>query len=186
MISARINSLPFELFKKDFFLSALQVFAGSLFLALCAQISVPLYFSPVPLSGQTFGIMLIGACMGSRKGLLSVLAYLCEGSLGLPVFAGGGFGIMSLLGPRGGYFLGFLLQVYLVGWFTERLRSFQMTEILPLLLYSCLLQLGLGTIWLSLFVPFESALIMGFYPFLIGETIKSLAIASWMAFTMPR
>lgn len=177
MVTSLIHSLPFESSKKDVYLSVLQVFAASLFLAACSQISLPLYFSPVPLSGQTFGVMCIGACMGSRKGLLSVLAYLAEGALGLPVFAGGSLGIMSLVGPCGGYFLGFLLQVYLIGRFTERQHSFQIAKTLPVLLFSCLLQLGLGTMWLSLFVSFESVLTMGFYPFLFGETIKSIVIA---------
>jgi biotin transport system substrate-specific component len=175
-VATIIQSLPFALPKKDVFLSALQVFIASLFLALCSQISIPLYFSPVPLSGQTFGIMLIGACMGSRKGLLSVLAYLAEGSLGLPVFASGSSGIISLLGPTGGYFLGFLLQTYLVGWFVERQTSFQMAKTLPILLLSCQLQLALGVLWLSFFVNFETALVMGLYPFLVGETIKSVAV----------
>lgn len=180
MIAALINSVPFEFPKKDIFLSVLQIFAASLFLALCSQISMPLYFSPVPLSGQTFGIMIIGASMGSRKGLLSVLAYLAEGSLGLPVFACGSSGIMSLLGSCGGYFLGFLIQVYLVGWFAERQTTFQITKMLPILLLSCLLQLGLGVLWLSLFATLESALLMGFYPFLMGETFKSVIVALYL------
>lgn len=180
MVTTLIHSLPFESSKKDVCLSVLQVFAASLFLALCSQISMPLYFSPVPLSGQTFGVMLVGASMGSRKGLFSVLAYFAEGSLGLPVFAGGSFGIMSLLGPCGGYFLGFLVQVYFIGWFTERQNSFQVTKTLPILLFSCLIQLGLGVMWLSLLTTFESALIMGFYPFLLCETVKSTVVALYL------
>ncbi len=180
MVATLIHSLSFESSKKEVFFSILQVLAASLFLALCSQISMPLYFSPVPLSGQTFGMMFIGVSLGSRKGLLSVLAYLIEGSLGLPVFAGGSFGLMCLFGSCGGYFLGFLLQVYLVGWFTERQTSFQVTKTLPILLLSCLCQLGLGVLWLSLFVPFESAMIMGFTPFVFGETIKSVSIALYL------
>lgn len=180
MVTTLINSLTSESSKKDIFLSVLQIFAASLFLALSSQISMPLYFSPIPLTGQTFAVMFIGANMGSRKGLLSVLVYLVEGSLGLPVFAGGGFGIMSLLGPRGGYFLGFLFQVYLVGWFVKRQNSFQITKTFPVLLLFCLLQLGLGVMWLSLLTTFESAMIMGFYPFLLGETIKSIVVALYL------
>lgn len=180
MIAALANSLSFEFSKRDVFFSILQVLGASLFLALCSQISIPLYFSPVPLSGQTFGVMLIGATMGSRKGLLSVLAYLAEGSFGLPVFAGGSWGLMNLLGPTGGYFLGFIFQAYLVGWFVERQNSFQGTKILSVLLFSCALQLGLGVLWLSFFVGFESALIMGLYPFLFGEFIKAISITAYL------
>jgi biotin transport system substrate-specific component len=180
MIATQVNSLSFESSKRAIFLWILQIFGASLLLALCAQVSIPLYFSPVPISGQTFGVMFIGATMGSRKGLLSVLAYLIEGSLGLPVFAGGSFGLISLLGPRGGYFLGFILQVYFVGWFIERQISFQGAKTISILLLSCALQLGLGVLWLSNFVGFESALIMGLHPFLFGEFIKAIIITAYL------
>lgn len=180
MVAALINSLSIESSKKEFLFSILQVFAGSLFLALCSQISIPLYFTPIVLSMQTFGIMFIGATLGSRLGSLSVLVYLIEGSLGLPVFAGGGYGLMRLFGLSGGYLFGFLIQAYLVGWFTERQRSFKVAKTVPILLLSCLLQLGLGALWLSLFMPFESAIIMGFLPFLLGETVKSVSLALYL------
>lgn len=176
MVTTFIHSLSLDTSKRRIAFSILQVLAASLFLALCSQICFPLYFSPVPLTGQTFGVMCIGATLGSRKGLLSILAYLAEGAMGLPVFAEASSGLLSLLGPTGGYFIGFACQAYLVGWFVERQTSFHSAKILPLLFLSCLLGLGLGALWLSLFVPFESALIMGVYPFLFGEFVKSFAL----------
>lgn len=180
MFAVPLNSLSVKSSRNAFLLSALQILGASLFLALCAQIRIPLYFSPVPLTGQTFGVMFIGATMGSRKGVLSVLAYLLEGSLGLPVFAGGSFGVMSLLGTTGGYFLGFIFQVFLVGSFVERQTSFNALKTITALLLSCALQLGLGVVWLSAFVGFKAALVMGLYPFLFGELVKSMGIAAYV------
>ena len=180
MVAAVNDFVSFESSSKGIFFSIVQVFAASLFLAFCSQICIPLVFSPVPVTGQTVGIMLVGAALGSRKGLLSVLAYLVEGSLGLPVFAGGSFGIMALFGHCGGYFLGFLLQVYIVGWVVERQTTFQVTKILPSLLLSCLLQMGLGVLWLSFFMSFQSALVVGFFPFLFGEIVKSILVTAYL------
>jgi biotin transport system substrate-specific component len=162
------------------FLSALQVLGASSLLALCAQISIPLYFSPVPLSGQTFGIMLIGALLGSRKGLLSVLTYCTEGAMGLPVFAGSSFGLFTLLGPTGGYFLGFAFQVYIVGRILERQRTFQWPKVVATLTLSCIIQISSGVLWLSYFVGLPSAMAMGFYPFVWGEAVKIIVLALFL------
>jgi len=176
----KINTIPAKSSQHEALLSILQVFGASLFLALCAQISIPLHFSPVPISGQTFGIMLIGATLGSRKGLLSVLTYIMEGAFGLPVFAGGSFGIISVIGTNGGYFLGFLAQVYLIGSFVERQKSFCAPTTLAVLLFSCAIQLALGVLWLSLFVGLQSAMIMGFFPFLLGEVSKVMLVTAYL------
>ncbi len=165
--------------QKNIFFAILQIIGASLFLALSAQISIPLYFSPVPLTTQTFAVMLIGITLGSRKGLLSVLAYLAEGCLGLPVFSGRSFGALYLFGPTGGYLIGLLFQVYLTGWVTEKQKSFQSAKILTTLLLSCLVQLGLGTLWLSHFVGISASLTMGFYPFIMGEILKATGITTY-------
>ncbi|MBA2369162.1 MAG: biotin transporter BioY [Candidatus Protochlamydia sp.] len=180
MFAVPLNSLPAAHLNNRFLLSAFQILGASLFLALCAQIRIPLYFSPVPLTGQTFGVLFIGVTMGSRKGLLSVLTYLLEGSLGLPVFAGGSLGIMSLLGTNGGYLIGFIFQVFLVGSFVERQTDFHAVKTITTLLFACALQLGLGVVWLSAFVGFETALMMGLYPFLCGELVKSMGVAAYI------
>lgn len=171
-------SLSYEALSSRFWVSALQVLGASLFIALCAQIYIPLYFSPVWITGQTFAIMLVGATLGSRKGLLSVMAYLVEGSLGLPVFAGAHFGLASLLGPNGGYFIGFMLQAYLVGWCIERQSSVNALRTFAVLLLSCCLQLGIGALWLSHYVGLEYAFMLGVAPFVFGETLKALCVAT--------
>ncbi len=160
----------------------LQVLGASLFIALCAQLSLRLYFTPVPFSGQTFAIMLVGATLGSRKGVWSVLAYLFEGACGLPVFACGSSGFLHLLGPTGGYLLGYILQAYLVGRFIEKQnqqqKEFQSAKTLAALLHSCLWQMGVGVLWLSLFIGFKQAFILGFCPFIVGESLKALGITA--------
>lgn len=180
MLLAQTQSFRIDTSQKNISFSILQILGASFLLILCSYISIPLYFSRIPLSAQTFGVMLIGATMGSRMGVLSVLAYLAEGCLGLPVFAGGHFGLMSLLGVKGGYIVGFILQVYFVGYFMERQVSFQITKTLSILLISCALQLSLGVLWLSLFVGLKSAMVMGLYPFIIGEVIKAISITTYL------
>src|SRR5690625_2355065 len=98
----------------------LCVLAGSLFLALMAQLSLYLWFSPIPLSLQSFAVLMIGALLGSKRGALAIVAYRFEGGLGLPFFAGGSAGFAVLAGPSGGYFFGFILCAFLVGYLLER------------------------------------------------------------------
>ena len=170
----------FEFSPSQLMLSTLQVLGASLFIAFCAQISIPLYFTPVPISGTTFAVMLVGACLGSRKGLLSVLAYLLEGAVGLPVFNGGHFGVVALLGVHGGYRLALPLQAYLVGWCMERQSSVNSLRTAFVLMLSSVMVLGLGSIWLSHFVGLENALLLGFVPFIIGDMLKCLCITAYL------
>src|SRR5687768_10456311 len=83
--------------------NVLLVAIGSVSIAACAQIAIPLPFTPVPLTGQTFAVLLIGIIYGSRLGAATVLAYLAEGAIGLPFFAGGASGLAVFAGPTAGY-----------------------------------------------------------------------------------
>ena len=98
----------------------LMVVAGSLFIAIAAQFSVP--FFPVPLTLQTLAILIVGLSFGSRLGAATVVAYLLEGAAGLPVFANGG-STAALVGPTAGFLLGFVLLAYIAGWVAERTTS---------------------------------------------------------------
>lgn len=180
MIAAQTLTLPQKNLAKVFSSSTLQILAASLFLALCAQISIPLYFTPVPLSAQTLGILFVGTILGPRKGTLAVLAYLLEGSLGLPVFAGGSFGWMCLLGPTGGYFLGFIVQAYLAGWVAKRSSPFSGIKVASGLYLACIACLGLGALWLSFFVGLKAAFMLGVCPFLLGDLIKTLSVTAYL------
>ncbi len=147
-----------------------SVILGSLFIALLAQVSFPLPFSPVPLTLQTLGILLIGALLGSKKGALAVIAYIAEGSLGLPVFAGGAAGLS--IGPLSGYLVGFVLSAFVVGYLLERGWKENYLYTFGALLLGSLLILATGMLGLSLFVGMERALSMGVYPFVLGDSLK--------------
>ena len=90
------------------------ILASSLLIAASAQIAIPLPFSPVPITGQTFAVLLVGFVLGARLGAWSVAVYLFEGAMGMPFFSGGGAGAGWLLGPTGGYLVGFLVAAFVV------------------------------------------------------------------------
>jgi biotin transport system substrate-specific component len=137
---------PARSFSRDLSL----VLAGSLFVALLAQVAIPLPFTPVPITGQTLGVLLVGAALGSQLGFMALLAYLLEGAMGLPVFAGGTGGLAKILGPTGGFLLAFPLAAGLVGLLVERLgldRSFLGTLLAMLLGNALIYLLGLPWLW---------------------------------------
>jgi len=156
----------------------LFVFGGSLFLGLMAQLALPLWFTPVPLSMLTLGVLLVGAAMGSRKGALAVAAFLVEGACGMPMFAGFSGGLVVLFGPTGGYLFGSVLAAFIVGFLLERgfVNKYGLTA-LSLLIGSAII-LGSGTLWLSFLLGPKAAFSLGFYPFILGDLIKVGAAAS--------
>jgi biotin transport system substrate-specific component len=152
----------------------LCVLGGSLFLALMAQFSVHLWFTPVPITLQTLAVMLLGALLGSKRGALSVLVYLGEGALGLPVFAGGAAGAAILAGPTGGYLFSFIVSAFTMGFLLEKGWNKGYCLTLAAFAIGTALTLGLGSLWLCVFVGGKNALTMGVYPFLIGGVLKIL------------
>ena len=156
----------------------IQIIGGSLFIALCAQIKVPLWFTPVPLTLQTLAAMIIGATLGARNGAFSFMLYLTQISAGFPVCAGGISDVAILIGPKAGYYYGMLLQTYLVGWVFERKKIFASAKLLLAVFAISFIQLGLGTLWLGVFVGWKNAPMMGFFPFIPGEILKSIAVTS--------
>lgn len=148
------------------------VIGGSLLIALCAQIAIPLPFSPVPITGQTLAVLLIGALLGSQRGGLCLLAYLVEGTAGLPVFAGGKAGLAHLLGPTGGYLVGFIAAAHITGLLAERGWDRRMgTTLLAMLLGNAAIY-ALGLLWLARFVGGERVLASGLLPFIPGDLLK--------------
>jgi len=149
-------------------------FTGSLFLAAMAQLAVYLPFSPVPITGQTFAVLLIGLVYGSRLGLITLLLYLAEGASGLPFFAGGLGGPAVLAGPTGGYLLGFIVAAWLVGLLAERgLGRNPFTAMLAFLAGSLVIY-AFGLCWLASMFGFSRALQVGLLPFLVGDALKVL------------
>ena len=155
----------------------LLIVGGSLFVAAMAQVRIPLLFTPVPLTGQTFAVLLVGAAMGSRRGAASLLVYLFLGIVGLPFFAGGASGFTYLIGPTGGYLVGFICAAYIVGRLAEnglerRFRSAWVAFLAgEAVIYLC------GVSWLGAYLGMQKALVAGLLPFLIGDLIKLVAAA---------
>ena len=150
---------------------------GTAFLAAAARIAIPLPFTPVPITAQTLAVLLIGALYGSRMGPATVLAYIAEGTAGLPVFASGHAGPGELVGPTGGYLVGFVLAAYLVGLIVERDggRSILLT-IAAFILGDAVLMLA-GALWLTYLAGPTAAWTGGVLPFLPGEALK-VAVAT--------
>jgi biotin transport system substrate-specific component len=154
--------------------TALLAVAGSLLIAVCAHIRVPMW--PIPMTMQTFAVLLIGFMYGSRLGAATVALYLTEGAVGLPVFTGGG-GIAHLAGPTGGYLVGFLVAAALTGRLAEVgwSRSVPRT-LLGMVLGSTVIFL-FGFAWLSVLLGAEKAFMVGVMPFLVGDTVKAALAA---------
>jgi len=156
----------------------LLVFIGSLFVAALAQIKISLPFTPVPITAQTFGVLLTGAALGGKRGAAALALYLAEGALGLPFFAGGARGMSILFGATGGYLIGFILAAYATGKLAERgLERRVSTSVLPFLVGTALIYLC-GILWLALTLgSLTQAIELGLLPFLLGDAIKIIAAA---------
>ena len=146
--------------------------AFNLLLAGCAYVTIHLPFSPVPITGQTFGVLLVAMALGRTRGTAVVAAYVMEGALGLPVFAGGTTGPAILVGPTGGYLLGFVAAAAVVGFLADRGWSRTLGLSLLAMTIGTAIIFAVGLAQLSLFVPADLLLATGFTPFLIGGAIK--------------
>jgi biotin transport system substrate-specific component len=157
--------------------TVLLVAGGSLVVALSAQLAVRLPFTPVPVTGQTLGVLLVGAALGARRGAAALVLYLMEGAAGLPFFAGGMTGAAHLLGPTGGYLLAFPLAALVTGRAAERGwdRS-GLTTAAAMTLGVAVIFAG-GIAWLSFFIGWERVWLAGLLPFLPGAILK-IAVAS--------
>ena len=155
------------------------ILTGSLLIALSAQVAVPLAFSPVPVTAQTFVVLLIGALFGSRRGAATVIAYLSEGACGLPFFAEGTGSAAILLGPTGGYLIGFVGAAYLTGWLAERGWDRGLLSTAAAMVLGNVVIYITGLAWLSSFVGSENVLSLGFYPFIPGAVVK-IALAAML------
>jgi biotin transport system substrate-specific component len=152
------------------------IVGGSLLVALAAQVSIRLPFSPVPITGQTLAVLLIGALLGSRRGALSLVAYLLQGLIGLPVFASGAAGPAYVMGPTGGYLIGFIAAAYVTGRLAERGWDRDVISTFLTMLIGNAIIYTLGLSWLSIYVG-KQAIALGMIPFLLGDVIK-LALAA--------
>ncbi len=148
------------------------IISGSILITLSAKISIHLGFSPIPITMQTFAVLFIGALFGSKRGALTVLAYLFQGFMGIPVFANAGSGFVYLLGPTGGYLVGFVFAAYITGLLAERGwdRIFWKTAIAMAI--GTIIIFIFGVSWLSFSIGWSKAIMVGLFPFVIGAILK--------------
>lgn len=164
----KINSSTIDLFR-----SCCEVLFGGIFLALLSQVSIPLPFTPVPITLQTLGVALLALTLGRVKAPLAVVCYLVQGSLGLPIFAGGVVRTAWMFGPTAGYLIGFVVAAYLL----PRLlpKPFEATrkrQLISLIIASWTI-LTLGYLNLTFYVGWRDAFLFGILPFIIGDAIKT-------------
>jgi biotin transport system substrate-specific component len=155
------------------------IVVGALLIFLSAQVSIPVPGSPIPITGQTFGVLLVGGALGFRRGVMSIGLYVLIGLIGLPFFAEGKGGFAVLLGARGGYLIGFLLAGSVVGrlaeqgWDRRIIGAFGAMAIGNVVIYL------VGVPWLMVVAHYDLAtgIAKGLTPFLLGDAIK-LILAS--------
>lgn len=154
------------------------VVGASLFVALCARITIPIPGTPVPLTVQNFGVLLVGLLLGSRRGFAALALYLAEGAMGMPVFSPvGPAGIAHLLGPTGGFLLAYPLVAWLAGYITEHGRKTFARTAMGGLLGEVVLFAG-GLTWLAVMTHSVAlAFRWGLYWFLFAEVIKVMMTA---------
>jgi biotin transport system substrate-specific component len=157
--------------------NVLSIIAGSLFLALVSQLVIVLPFSPVPITGQTFGVALLALNWGSKRAMAAFLLYLVEGAVGLPVFAMGKSGL--IIGPTMGYLFGMWIASGVVGHLSDKGLANTFKKAFLCCVCGSLITFSAGLLVLSFFVPKESLLMMGLIPFLPGDLLKNL-LASFL------
>ena len=152
---------------------------GSLALWLSAKIQVPFY--PVPMTMQTFVVLVIGMAFGWRLGGATILLYLAEGAVGLPVFAGTperGIGLAYMMGPTGGYLVGFFFSAVVVGWLAERGWDRRVIPTLVAMVAGTAIIFAFGVLWLGAFIGWDQPILdLGLTPFLPGAAFK-IALAA--------
>jgi len=155
------------------------VVGGSVLIALSAQFTVRLPFSPVPITGQTFAVLLLAALLGPARGVLCVLTYLAEGLLGLPVFAGAGSGPAWLLGATGGYLVGFVPAAWLVGRLAQMGWDRRFCTTVAAMLFGNTAIYACGLAWLACLstvgrvsLGVNNLLTTGLYPYILGDILK--------------
>lgn len=155
----------------------LMVLGGSLLIALAARVSVPMF--PVPMTLQTLAILVVGLTYGARMGAATLLAYLAEGAMGLPVFAGGHAGLAYMVGPTGGFLLGFVLMAWLAGLASDRgwTRSFVGAALTALAVSAVLYVPGLAWPAAVMGKTVPELLTGWMLPFLAGDAVKAVLAA---------
>jgi biotin transport system substrate-specific component len=166
----RLAVLP----RSNLLTDVLLVVAGAGLVALAAQVSIPLPFTPVPITGQTFAVVLVGASLGAIRGTASLSLYLAVGLLGAPVYADGNSGWSIVRGASGGYLVGFIVAACLTGFLAERRWDRRFSSAVSAMLSGNVVIYLIGLPWLAIVLgtSLEKTLELGLYPFVAGDVLK--------------
>jgi biotin transport system substrate-specific component len=153
---------------------ALFVMGGVGFISLMAQVAIPVPGSPIPVTGQTLAVLLIGTTYGARLGLMTFATYLLAGVAGAPIFAGSTHGIEKVIGATGGYLVGMLIASFLLGYLADRKADQKFKTSFPALLLGDAVIFFFGLTWLhySLDLSWSATFAAGLTPFIFGEILK--------------
>lgn len=170
-------TLADRLFARGVVMDIVLVAAGAALTAIAAQVQVPLW--PVPITGQTLAVLLVGSSLGALRGTLSMLLYAVLGMVGLPVFSDATSGMGVILGPTGGYIVGFVFAAAFTGWIAQRSWDRRVLRSLLAFVGGTVVTFAVGLPWLaiSLGLDLQQTLQGGLYPFIIGGIVKSVIAA---------
>lgn len=181
-------TLADRLFARGIATDLVLVSAGAALVAIAAQVVVPIW--PVPITGQTLAVLLVGSTLGALRGSLSMVLYLILGIVGLPVFSDASSGTSVIFGPTGGYIVGFVFAAAFTGWLAQRAWDRKILRSVLAFLGGTVATFAIGMPWLAvaLGLNLEQTLVSGLYPFLIGGVVKSILAAgvitvSWSYFS---
>jgi len=171
---------------------AVRIAAANLLLIACAQVSIPLPWTPVPVTLQTFAVMFIAVTLGARRSAIACAAYLLEGALGLPVFQPlGAPGVLRLLGPTAGYLWSYPLAAFVSGWLVEKWAHTSVPRLYAALAAGQVIVLGAGWAWLAMVgtallatgssaagLGWRAAFFAAVAPFLLGDIVKMTLVVA--------
>jgi biotin transport system substrate-specific component len=172
-------TLADRVFSRRLATDVVLVAAGAALVSLAAQLVVPMY--PVPITGQTLAVLLVGASLGAVRGAIALTLYAVLGIVGVPVFSEGAHGFSVIGGPTGGYIIGFILAAALTGWLAQRQWDHRILGGIASFSVGTIATFAIGLPWLAVWLgnagaanDLNSVLIAGFYPFIIGGIAKAL------------
>ena len=174
-VSVQASTLRLAVFPRiGLVADAVLVLTGAALVAAAAQISIPLPFTPVPITGQTFAVVIVGASFGAARGTASLVLYVLAGLAGAPVYADHEHGLSIVTGATGGYLVGFVLAAAVTGLLAERGWDRRFSSAVGAMLTGNVLIYVVGVSWLAvdLGTNLERSLELGLYPFVPGDIIK--------------
>jgi biotin transport system substrate-specific component len=179
-------TLRFAFFPRSLAIDAALVTAGAALVAITAQYEIKLWFTPIPITGQTFAVLLVGASLGAVRGASSLLLYFFVGLAGAPVYSGGDGGWSIVKGATGGYLIGFIVAAALTGWLAQRQWDRRFNSAVAAMLTGSVVIYAFGLPWLARTanLGLEETLEAGLYPFVVGDLLKlylagALLPAAW-------